>query len=98
VRRQWSLQLLAADGLLLLATLYLPWLEPRVPATQPGPLLDLFTAPSIDGWASRVGDAAALSDLLLVGLAILALWRPSLERRLPLSLAALLAFYLAVAV
>jgi hypothetical protein len=91
------LTVLAAGGLLLLASLYLPWLE----ASQPhgDDLLNLFThLGTVDGFGSRVGDAAAVSDLLLLGTVLLFILRPRLAHRLPLGRSALLAFYLAVAV
>ncbi len=84
-------------GFVLLASLYLPWLESS--ASHPSSI-DLFspTPATVDGWSSEVGAAAALSALLLVGAAIAGQLRPRLADRLPLSQCALLAFYFEIAV
>lgn len=88
--------MLAASGLALLASLYLPWEEASLGPR--GSLLNLLPIHTLDGWSSGVADAAALADLILVGIAVAAFLRPRVARRFPLTWSALLAFYLAVAV
>jgi hypothetical protein len=85
----------AASGLVLLASLYLPWEEASLGR---GSLLNLFPIQTLDGWSSYLADATALADLILVGVAVAAVLRPGIARRLPLTWSALLAFYLTVAV
>ena len=78
-------------ALLLLASLYLPW-EKASGSRNPAGFLNLGQDPlSLDGWSSGVGPAAALSALLLAGLAAVAVARPNQLRRLPLGLCALVA-------
>jgi hypothetical protein len=62
-------------------------------------LLNLFSGNlSVDGWSSGIGDAAALSALLLAGVAGVGLARPNLGGRLPLGLCALVVGYFGLAV
>ena len=104
--------LLLSAPLLTLVSLYLPWQNAScadraidhfdpVPPVAPGPGPDLFISSCgspIDGWSS-VGEVAALSAVLLVALAALALIRPRLAERLPLGqAAAALAFFTAAVV
>jgi hypothetical protein len=95
VRRIWSVLLLLAGALLLLASLYLPWQEFRGRAG----VFSLFAAsPTLDGWSTAVGPAAALFALLLATMAVVALARPDLTARLPLGRCALFAGYFGLAV
>src|SRR5438093_13366491 len=98
MRRAWPVCVFAVGGLVLLASLYLPWLEPS--AKPGGPAgLNLFSLSfDIDGLSTDVGDAAALSALLVVGVAVAGMVRPRLTDRLPLGYCALLASYFAIAV
>lgn len=106
MRRPWSLLLLLPGGLVLLASLYMPWQEascgPACLRGQDGDVtgfLNLFSGNlSVDGWSSGIGDAAALSALLLVGTAALALAHSSLASRLPLGLSAVVVGYFGFAV
>jgi hypothetical protein len=94
VRRIWSVLLLLAGALLLLASLYLPWQEFR----GRGDSLTFAGSQSLDGWSTGVGPAAALFALLLATMAAGALARPDLTARLPLGQCALLAGYFGLAV
>src|SRR5712691_11847362 len=99
--RRLSSALLLVGGLLVLASLYLPWQEASCNSAQCGAgLLGGFVAEtqSVDGWSSQVGAATALVALLLAAVAGVALLRPWLATRLPLGLCALLAGYFAFAV
>lgn len=86
-------------------SLYMPWQKascgPECLRGQGGDvtgLLNLFSENlSVDGWSSGVGDAAALSALLLAAVAGVALARPNLAGRLPLGLCALFLGYFALA-
>jgi hypothetical protein len=111
MRRAWPSLFLLSGCVLLLVSLYLPWQEPASGSvirglflTQGGPtaaLPNLFSGegqPSIDGWASRVSPAAALSALLLAVSAAAALVRPSRRAGIPLGQLALVAGYFSVAV
>lgn len=105
--RRWS-TLLFAGALVLLASLYLPWQEASscgsgcFPGGRGGDvagLRDLLAgSPTVDGWSSGVGEAAALSALLLAAAALAGLARPRLVGRLPSGTFALLAGYLGLAV
>src|SRR5215211_523494 len=106
MRRPWSVFLLLAGALALLVSLYLPWQKascgPECVRGQGGDvtgLLNLFSENlSVDGWSSGIGDAAALSALLLAAVAGVALARPNLACRLPLGLCAVFVGYFALAV
>jgi hypothetical protein len=100
MRRHWAVLGLLAGGLALLASLYMPWQEASCgPGCDVTRLLNLFSGnPSVDGWSSGIGDAAAVAALLLAGGAAIALGRPSLAGRMPLGLCALTVGYLAFAV
>lgn len=109
-KRSWPALVLFGGGLLLLASLYLPWQSPASSScSEQGyfgnqgdtvcGLLNLFSGGrTIDGLSSEVGRAAALFGLLLVALAAAAWIRPRLASRLPLGRCALLAGYFGVAV
>jgi hypothetical protein len=95
VRRIWSVLLLLAGALLILASLYLPWQKFR----GRGGFLSTFAGSlTVDGWSTAVGPAAALFALLLAAMAAVALARPDLTTRLPLGQCALLAGYFGLAV
>lgn len=99
MRRLSSAHLLAAGGLVILVSLYLPWQQASAPASSSHILTLLnLTSTSLDGWSSGIGDAAAVVALLLVGLsvAVLSGWRDG--DRLPLGRCALLAGFLTLAV
>jgi hypothetical protein len=106
MRRRWSGVLVLAGALFLLVSLYLPWQKascgPECLRGQGGDvtgLLNLFSGNlTVDGWSSGIGDAAALSALLLAAVAGVALARPNLEGRLPLGLCAVFVGYFAFAV
>jgi hypothetical protein len=107
--RSWPALALSAGGLMLLASLYLPWQsagscreEDYGFGNQGGAvcgLLSLFSdGRSIEGLSPEVGRAAALFALPLAAVAAAAWVRPSLAPRLPLGRCALLAGYFGVAV
>ncbi|HEU0246303.1 MAG TPA: hypothetical protein VFR38_04385 [Gaiellaceae bacterium] len=106
MRRPWSVSLLLAGALALLVSLYMPWQKAscgreclRGQGSDVTGLLNLFSENlSVDGWSSGVGDAAALSALLLAAVAGIALARPNLADRLPLGLCAVVVGYFALAV
>jgi len=78
---------------LTLVSLFLPW--QRAPCSTADSFDQSSCGQSIDGW-SAVGEVAALSALLLVVLAAVALLRPLLADQLPLGQAALaVAFFTA---
>jgi len=97
---------LLAGALALLVSLYMPWQKascgPECLRGQGGDvtgLLNLFSENlSVDGWSSGIGDAAALSALLLAAVAGVALARPNLAGRLPLGLCVVFVGYFALAV
>jgi hypothetical protein len=98
--RRLASALLAAGGLLLLASLYLPWQKGSCHPAQCGVGLLLGFVPetqTIDGWSSPVGGAVALVALPLVALAAGTLVRTRLADRSPLGLSALLTAYFAFA-
>jgi hypothetical protein len=99
--RRLSSALLLVGGLLVVASLYLPWQEASCNSAQCGAgLLGGFVAEtqSVDGWSSQVGAATALVALLVAAVAGVAVLRPWLANRLPLGLCALLVGYFAFAV
>jgi hypothetical protein len=92
-------------GLLLLASLYLPWWRTSCESSEyfqgesTCGLLHLFSGTgSRDGLSAEVGRAAALFALLSAVLAAAAWVRPGLARRLPLGRCALLTAYFALGV
>lgn len=106
MRRSWSPLLLLAGALASLTSVYLAWQKascgPECLRGQGGDVTDLLNLfpgyLSVDGWSSEIGDAAALTALLLAALAAVAVARPNLESRLPLGLCALVVAYLGLAV
>jgi len=107
VRRPFPVLLLLAGGLLFLVSLYLPWQEASLRSGERfggqggavAGLLNLFSGSvTVDGWSSGVGEAAALFALLLAAVAAVALARPNLVDRLPLSQSALFVGYFGLAV
>jgi hypothetical protein len=99
VRRLSSAHLLAAGGLIILGSLYLPWQQAPAPSNQ-NHILGLLNlgSTSLDGWSSGIGDAVALVALLLVGLSTASLSGRRGADRLPLGRCASLAGFLALAV
>jgi len=98
--------LLLTGGLLVLASLYLPWQQTSRDSghslageggTVSG-LLNRFATEAVDGWSSAVGEATALFAAALAALAAIALARPTLAARLPLGQCALLTGYFTIAV
>jgi hypothetical protein len=94
-----------AGGLLLLASLYLPWWRTSCESseyfqgeTTCGLLHYFSSSESTDGLWADVGRAAALFALLSAAVGAVAWVRPRLERRLPLGCCALLACYFGLGV
>jgi hypothetical protein len=98
MRKPSPVQVMLASGVLALVSLYLPWQQAdHGSGPSAGGLLNTFGHREIDGW-STVGDALALSALLLVAVSLLALLRPALEARLPLGQTAVGAAFFVAAV
>src|SRR4051794_1456775 len=101
MRRQVAPLLLAAGALLLLASLYLPYIQLEPRTQSPGTILGLLSVFAdhghLDGWAALPASAAALTAVLLAAASGMALnGRPQL--RLPLELGGFLLAYLGLAV
>ena len=100
MRRFWSTLILLAGGLLMLASLFLPWQEARETGAGGG-VIGLLTPSSgltVEGWSAQAGQVAGLSALLLVALAAASLLRPRVRDHLPLGLCALFMGYFGLAV
>jgi len=97
VRRPWSALVLAAGGLLLLVSLYLPWVATTANAGfgTDSSLLHVFGGEDIGAWSAAAGTPAAVVALYLVGAGATA-WMRAI--RIPISAPALLAAYFALAI
>jgi hypothetical protein len=98
VRRPWSALVLAASGLLLLVSLYMPWgsTTSNFDDDVSGGLIHLFDN-EVGAWSATASTACAVVALYLVASGAAAWFGGSRTARIPLAAPALFAAYLAVA-
>jgi hypothetical protein len=98
VRRPWSALVLAAGGLVLLVSLYLPWGATTVNIPNSGSELLHFFDQEESAWSVTAGTACAVVALYLVAAGVTLWIRAPHAIRIPISAPAMLAAYLALAI